>query len=399
MTSRGVSHPVIPPPATIGILGGGQLGRMFVAAAREMGYRTAVLDPDPASPAGQIADRHLCSAYEDEDALDTLAETCAAVTVEFESVPSTSLERLRASIPVSPSPTALSVAQERVREKKFIGDAGAATVNFEDVPHPDAAEAAVGRLSKRCAPPYLLKAARWGYDGKHQQTVATAAEIEAAMKKFGGGECILEERIELEREVSVMIVRGGHGEAQCYPLAENEHRNGILHLSAVPARLPEAVGEQVRADACGIAAAMDYCGVLGVEFFITADGRILVNEIAPRPHNSGHYTIDACVVSQFTQQARMMCGLPTGDTRLLSPVVMVNLLGDLWQPHRSDAGEPEWDILLSRADVRLHLYGKAEARAGRKMGHFCMLGDDVDRLREEASALHRELQRAAAGSE
>ncbi len=382
---------IILPPAELGVFGGGQLGRMFVAAARTMGYRTMVLDPDPQSPAGQLAHEHVCAGYDDVEALDAMAERCDAVTVEFENVPTTALELMQRHVPVSPSPSALAVLQDRVLEKRFIRKSGVATVEFEAASDAGEIAPAWKRLSSTCPPPYILKAARWGYDGKHQREVAAPAEAEAVMAEFGGCECILEEKVELEREASVIVVRSCDGQTHCYPLAENEHRNGILHLSAVPARVEEDVRGRLRAAASTVAEALDYFGVLGVEFFITTDGRLLVNEIAPRPHNSGHYTIDACAVSQFEQQVRVMCGLPAGSTRLLSPVVMVNLLGGLWS-----AGEPAWETLLRRPGLKLHLYGKAEARPGRKMGHFCVTGDDVAGLREQAAALFTELQRGRA---
>ncbi len=353
-----------------------------------MGYRTVVLDPDSRSPAGQVAHEHVCAAYEDATALDAVVARCAAVTVEFENVPTTALERLQEQVPVSPSPGALAVLQDRVLEKRFIRKSGVATVEFEAASNAGEIAPAWERLSSVCPPPYVLKAARWGYDGKHQREVTTPAQAEAAMTDFGGCECILEEKVELEREASTIVVRSCDGRTHCYPLAENEHRNGILHLSAVPARVEERVGGQLLDAASTVATALDYFGVLGVEFFITTDGRLLVNEIAPRPHNSGHYTIDACAVSQFDQQVRVMCGLPAGSTEPLSPAVMVNLLGDLWI-----AGEPAWRVLLCRPGLKLHLYGKAEARPGRKMGHFCVTGDDIERLREQAAAWFDELQR------
>ncbi len=386
--------PIILPPTRLGVLGGGQLGRMFAAASRAMGYAVAVLDPDPASPAGRIAHEHICAAYEDTAALDALAGSCAAVTVEFENVPTTALEYLQGRVSVSPSPDALAVAQDRVLEKRLMREAGVMTVEFEAVRETGAMAVAFERLSAVCPPPYILKAARWGYDGKRQREVATQGEAAAAMAAFGDCECILEEKIELEREVSVIVVRGCDGETHCYPVAENEHRDGILHLNAAPARIDAALNARVRKAAIAVAAAMDYHGVLGVEFFVAADGRLLANEVAPRPHNSGHYTIDACAVSQFEQQARVMCGLPAGDTRLLSPVVMVNLLGDLWRD-----GEPPWQTLLCCPNLKLHLYGKAEARPGRKMGHFCVVGDDIERLREQAASLHAGLQPSVSTAE
>ena len=274
-------------------------------------------------------------------------------------------------------------------KKQFIEEAGVATVAFEAVSRADGVAPVFECLSAACPAPHILKAARLGYDGKHQRVVATKEEAKAAMAAFGGGECILEEKVELEREVSVIVVRSCDGGTHCYPVSENEHRSGILHASTVPARIDSRLNERVHAAAFAVAEAMDYRGVLGVEFFIAADGRLLVNEVAPRPHNSGHYTMDACAVSQFDQQARVLCGLPAGDTRLLSPVVMVNLLGDLWRD-----GEPLWETLLRHPNLKLHLYGKAEARPGRKMGHFCVVGDDVERLREQAASLYAALRQS-----
>ena len=359
---------------------------MFVNAARAMGYRTAVLDPDPRSPAGRVAHEHLCAPYENTEALGKLSAGCAAVTVEFENVPPQALERLRDHVAVSPPPEALAVAQDRIREKRFIREAGVATVAFEAVQAGSGATA-FEHLSAACAAPYILKAARWGYDGKYQREVTSPAEVDVAVAEFDAGECILEDKVKLEREVSVIVVRDRDGMTHCYPVAENEHRNGILFMSMVPARIEPETCKSASAAATAIAKAMNYHGVLGVEFFITTDGRLLVNEIAPRPHNSGHYTLDACAVSQFAQQTRVMCGLPAGDTRLLSPVVMVNLLGDLWRD-----GAPPWGMLLRRTNLKLRLYGKDEALPGRKMGHFCVFGDDIERLREEATEAYGSLQ-------
>ena len=283
--------PILPPVA-LGVLGGGQLGGMFVAAAHTMGYRTAVLDPDTASPAARIANEHLCASYEDIKTLDSLIATCAAVTVEFENVPTVALEYLQERIPVSPSSEALAIAQNRIREKQFIRDTGILTAAFVSADAGDM-ESGFEHLSETCQPPYILKTARLGYDGKHQREVASPAEAEAAIADFGGHPCILEEKIDLACEVSVMAVRDHGGVTHCHPVTENEHRNGILHLSVAPARIDDAMDERVRAVAAAIAKALDYHGVLGVEFFIATDGRLLVNEIAPRPHNSGHNTISA----------------------------------------------------------------------------------------------------------
>ena len=378
---------VISPPTNLGVLGGGQLGRMFVVAARTMGYHTVVLDPDPQSPAGQIADKHICATYKNTTALGTLIKNCVAVTVEFENVPTSALEYLQDHLVVSPSSNALAISQNRIHEKRFIQKSGVGTVAFEEIQSDNDIVSAFERLSAVSSLPHLLKSARWGYDGKHQREVTTLSDIESAIKDFGCAESILEEKVVLEREISVIVVRSREGETRCYPVVENEHQNGILHLSATPACIDSAMKERVYNAAITLVEAMDYCGVLGVELFITTDGRLLVNEMAPRPHNSGHYTIDACNVSQFEQQVRAMCGLPVGDTKLLSPSVMVNLLGDLWR-----GGEPRWKTLLCHPNLKLHLYGKTEARPRRKMGHFCVVGDDIEQLRDQAKKLFKSLQ-------
>jgi len=360
---------MILPGATLGMLGGGQLGRMFTIAARTMGYRVIVLDPDPDSPAGRMADEHLHAAYNDEWALEQLGHSCAAITTEFENIPAETLRRLTRYCPVRPSAEALENTQNRIREKTFIRDAGLATAPFVAVERADALDAAFAAIGA----PAILKRAAFGYDGKGQYVVESPEAARQAFQAMDGVPCVLERRVNLAVEASVMVARNPSGQVATYPVAENIHVGGILDTSIVPARIPDALATQARDTAVRLAEALDYCGVMGVEFFVTDEGELLVNEIAPRPHNSGHYTIDACVTSQFEQQVRMVCDLPFGDTRLLSPVVMVNLLGDLW----GDASPP-WAALLTDPAAKLHLYGKREARPGRKMGHFCCLAEDVD---------------------
>ena len=350
-------------PATLGLLGGGQLGRFFVQAAQKLGYRVQVLDPDPDSPAGQIADHHFVAAYDDLAALDALAADCSAVTTEFENVPAPTLEYLARSVRVRPSAAAVSVCQDRIVEKSFLRD--------HHLPH---GPFAVIRTKQDLAavPPTLfpgvLKIARFGYDGKGQFRVATRDEALAALGKIGSKACVLEALLPLDCEVSVVLARDATGAAECFPVAENSHRDGILDVSIVPARISPALARSARECSLRIAAALDFIGTLGVEFFIS-QGELYVNEMAPRPHNSGHYTLDATNISQYEQQVRALCGLPLGSPVLLCPAVMVNLLGDLWS-----GGEPEWSVLLERPDLRLHLYGKHDARPGRKMGHFTLLG-------------------------
>ena len=361
---------MILPPATLGMLGGGQLGRFFVLAAHEMGYRVVVLDPDRNSPAGRAADEHLCASFDDAAALEHMAQTCAAVTTEFENVPSDTLDYLAKFIPTRPNAACVAVAQNRIAEKTFLSDRGFALGPFAPVSSFADIESADPALF-----PAVLKVARFGYDGKGQARVSNVAEAKAAFVSFGREACVLEKLLPLDVEVSCVLARDSAGRVAPFPIAENSHRNGILDVSIVPARVSGALAAEATEIAAGIAAELGYVGVLGVEFFISG-GRLLVNEMAPRPHNSGHYTIDACVTSQFEQQVRILCGLPLGDARQHSRAVMVNLLGDLWfgQDARHSR-EPEWSCLLRVPGLKLHLYRKHHARAGRKMGHFTVLGE------------------------
>ncbi|MDA8129499.1 MAG: 5-(carboxyamino)imidazole ribonucleotide synthase [Betaproteobacteria bacterium] len=356
------------PGATLGILGGGQLGRMFTIAARTMGYKVMVLDPDFASPAGQMADVHLQADYTDHGALKQLGAACAAVTTEFENVPAASLIELANHCRVSPGAQCVAIAQDRSHEKSWLAENGFATAPFALVYNEGDLDQGIADTGA----PALLKVARFGYDGKGQARVNSLEEARAAFREFGGQPCVLEGFVELEREVSVVLARDDAGECALFPVAENRHENGILDVSIVPARVPGALAEAACSMARDVAGTLGYVGVMAVEFFV-AGGRLLVNEIAPRPHNSGHYTLDACVTDQFEQQVRALCGLPLGDTRLLSPVAMVNILGDRWRD-----GGPNWGALLAHPNIKLHLYGKETARAGRKMGHFNVLDADLD---------------------
>lgn len=385
---------MIQPPATLGLLGGGQLGRYFVEAAQRMGYAVWVLDPDPASPAGRVAVRHLCQALDDPEALQALAAACAVITTEFENIPRAAVEWLDAHAGLRPGPRALTIAQDRLEEKRFLGDIGVAVAPWQAVPagvtpqvHPDAGAPGF---------PAILKTARLGYDGKGQVRLAEARELPAAHAELGRVDCVLESRVELERELSVLVARAEDGANEAFPVAENTHHDGILHLTRVPARAGEDVREQATAIARHIAEKLDYQGVLAVEFFLTIGGELLVNEIAPRPHNSGHYTLDACTVSQFEQQVRAVCGLGLAPAMLTTPVAMVNLLGDLWPADDT----PDWQGVLAAGRARLHLYGKAEARPGRKMGHVNVLGwpgeDDAGAVASTAEALWQSLGDAAA---
>ena len=356
------------PGATLGILGGGQLGRMFTLAARTMGYKVMVLDPDAASPAGQMADVHVQADYTDTDALKKLGECCAAITTEFENVPAASLIELANHCRVSPGAAAVAIAQDRSHEKTWLADNGFATAPFALVGSGGELEAARARTGT----PALLKVSRFGYDGKGQARVDTLAEARAAFQAFGDQPCVLEGFVKLERELSVVLARSDTGECALFPVVENRHENGILDISIVPARVPDSLAQQARDMAQAVAGKLGYVGVMAVEFFV-ADGQLSINEMAPRPHNSGHYTLDACVTDQFEQQVRVLCGLPLGDPRLLSPVVMLNILGDRWQN-----GGPHWDALLAHPNIKLHLYGKQAARPGRKMGHCNVLDADLN---------------------
>jgi 5-(carboxyamino)imidazole ribonucleotide synthase len=367
------------PGATLGVLGGGQLGRMFCVAARTIGYHLVVLDPDPESPAGRIADLHIRADYTDKAALDKLAEQCDVVTTEFENVPAASLRYLAAKTKVYPSAESLEIAQNRNVEKQFATRAGLNPAPYCSI----LSEADIASAIEQIGVPAILKSATLGYDGKGQVVINHADELLPAYQSMGGVECVLEKKIDLVLEVSAIVARNTQGQSVCYPIIENEHRNGILHMSIVPARVDEDLAEKAKQQATALADALDYTGILAVEFFISTDGELLFNEMAPRPHNSGHYTKDACVTSQFEQQVRMMCGLEPGDTRLTSPVVMVNMLGDLW--------EPDWASLLSHREIKLHLYGKKQARPGRKMGHFNVLATDVEQALVVAKKAFAEL--------
>lgn len=357
---------MILPGATLGVLGGGQLGRMFTAEARRMGYRVVVLDPDPDAPAGQLADRHIARSWSDPEALSELAKSCDAVTTEFENVPADVLRALAAHLPVRPRADAVATMQDRIEEKRFLNSIDVPTADWAAVRKGEptaAAWAAIGGVAG------ILKTARMGYDGKGQEIVASGEELPAALVRLGSVPCILERRVRLEREISVMVARGANGETATWPVAENVHRQGILHSSVVPAMIPEALATEARALAERIAERLDYVGVMGVECFVAEGGALLVNELAPRPHNSGHWTLDLSVTSQFEQQVRTLTGLPLGATDARAPVAMTNLLGDLWRN-----GEPRWDRALALEGIRLHLYGKRSPRPGRKMGHLTATG-------------------------
>jgi 5-(carboxyamino)imidazole ribonucleotide synthase len=378
---------VILPGATLGLLGGGQLGRMFTVAARTLGYRVTVLDPDAHAPAAEFATAHLPAPYADAAALEELARTCAAVTTEFENAPADALDAIGRRTVVRPGGASVAIAQDRRREKGFFSQHGfpvGAWARIDAAGDIDAALAAV-RL------PALLKTARLGYDGKGQARVADREEVERTLASWKGVPCVLEELLALEREISVVLARGEDGATAVFPVAENRHASGILDVTLAPARIDAALASEATGLATRLADSLGYVGVLAVEMFVVA-GRLLLNEIAPRPHNSGHYTIDACRTSQFEQQVRVLCGLPLGDPSQHTPAVMVNLLGDIWR-----SGEPGWESVLRHPGAHLHLYGKREARPGRKMGHVTVCEATPERSLEAALAIRASLGIGTAG--
>ncbi len=371
------------PPAMLGILGGGQLGRMFTIAAKTMGYKVTVLDPDQHAPAAQFADHHLCAAFDDQNALNELAK-CAAITTEFENVNADAMLMLAETTRVSPSGHSVAIAQDRFAEKKWINQAGLPTAPFAEI-HTldDCAKTLDSNLF-----PAILKTARLGYDGKGQIKVNTQAELADAFQQLGQVPCILEKQLNLFKEVSVVIARLSKDAFSCFPVAENQHKNGILDVSIVPARIDANIQQQAQQMTQKLADELDYQGVLAVELFVLSDNSLVVNEIAPRPHNSGHYTLDACATDQFQQQVRMMCNLPPANTELLKPCTMINLLGDSWQNNQN---EPNWQPLLNHPQAYLHLYGKQQARMGRKMGHFTVLAETPDQALQTALHLQASL--------
>lgn len=367
--------------ATLGVMGGGQLGRMFVQAAQEMGYFTAVLDADPASPAGLVSHYHIDTPYDDEQGLAQLMQRCEAITTEFENVPAPALMTLGAHRPVAPGAHSVAVAQDRIAEKAhFVACAQAGGVG----PAPYAAietEALLNAVPDDLLPG-ILKTARLGYDGKGQARVKDRAELATAWNQMGRVPCVLEKRLPLKSELSVIVARGADGQLVHFPPQRNLHRDGILAVTEVfEGNLPAALAQQAVAATTAIAHQLNYVGVLCVEYFVIDDGSehgaLVVNEMAPRPHNSGHYTLNACDVSQFELQVRAMAGLPLVQPRQHSPAVMLNLLGDLWFNDAGQPRTPDWAAVLALPGTHLHLYGKLSARAGRKMGHLNVTGPSV----------------------
>jgi len=376
----------ISPGNWLGLLGGGQLGRMFCMAAQSLGYKVAVLDPGLASPAGTVADRHIAADYLDPTALAQLASLVAAATTEFENVPAAALEFLSRTARVTPAAASVAIAQDRISEKMFLSGHG-----FPVAPYVILRTDADARDARLDFFPGVVKTARFGYDGKGQIACEQPADALAALSALSAP-CVLEQWVPLAYEISVIVARNERDETASWPVAENRHRGGILDVSIAPAQLPPRLSAQACDLATRVAKALDYRGVLCVEMFVGKDLSLLVNEIAPRPHNSGHYTIDACVTSQFEQQVRVLADLPLGDTRQHTPAVMVNLLGDVWftNAEESKTREPPWRDVLCQPQTKLHLYGKAEPRRKRKMGHITCLGASID----DALATAREVKRA-----
>jgi 5-(carboxyamino)imidazole ribonucleotide synthase len=363
---------VIAPGATIGVLGGGQLGRMFAIAARRLGYRVHTLAPEDDTPTGQIADVEINAAYDDLDAVRDFAKGVDVVTFEFENVSAAATAAAEEYALVRPSGRALFVAQHRIREKRFLADCGLPVTPFAPVRSEDDLTTAVAQIG--C--PAVLKTASFGYDGKGQLPVAKAADAPGAWQALGRQEAILEAFIDLDREISIVAARGVDGAVSHFDPIQNAHRHHILDVSVSPAAVSPETGRDAIQVTRAVLEALDYVGVLCVEFFVARDGRLFINELAPRPHNSGHLTVDACRTSQFEQQLRAICGLPLGSPELLQPAAMANLLGDLW-----DAGDLNWPAALVIGEVKLHLYGKATARPGRKMGHLTALASSPDHAR------------------
>lgn len=352
----------------MGILGGGQLGRMLAIAARRMGYRVHAFEPQPDCPAGQICDLEVNAPWEDSAALEKFAAGVDVISFEFENIPLSVAESVARMRPVRPRGEVLHICQHREREKNFLQSNGFPCAPFRVVDSAESLATAVSEIGT----PAVLKTAEFGYDGKGQLKISEPSEPKTLWGNFGGQRAVLEKWIPFEAELSVVCARGLNGEVVAFPASENIHKNHILDLSIVPARFDPSILQEAERIAGDIARALDVVGLIGVEFFLTPEGKLLVNELAPRPHNSGHFTFDACVTSQFEQQLRAVCGLPLGSPELLRPVVMWNLLGNLWKN-----GEPDWSVVLNQPNAKLHLYGKSEARPGRKMGHVCVLADST----------------------
>jgi 5-(carboxyamino)imidazole ribonucleotide synthase len=368
---------IVQPGGTIGVLGSGQLGRMMALAARRMGYRVHTLSPGTDTPAGQIADLEIAAEYDDLDAIRTFARGVDVITFEFENVSTDAADAAAEFVPVRPSGSALHITQQRAREKAFLADRGFPVPAFQRVQTLDELAVALGEVGL----PAIVKTAAFGYDGKGQQAAHTASDGARIWTALGGGELVVEKRISLQAELSVIAARGVDGQVAQYPLFENRHQNHILDVTTSPALVPPTVAAQATEIGRAVLEALHYVGLLCIEFFLSPDGVLRVNELAPRPHNSGHLTFDAAVTSQFEQQVRAVCGLPLGSTDLMRPAAMANLLGDLWAER-----EPNWAAACAHPDVKLHLYGKVTPKPGRKMGHLTATGRTVHEAQDRVIA-------------
>jgi 5-(carboxyamino)imidazole ribonucleotide synthase len=373
------------PGAVLGVMGSGQLGRMFAIAARRLGYRVHTFSPEYDTPTGQVADKEVTASYDDEAAVRAFAREISVLTFEFENIPSRTVAWAAEHCPARPSGEVLHICQHRLREKEFLAGAGVPVAPFRRIETAAQLQAAAADIGL----PGVLKTAAFGYDGKGQRKLAPGDDLAAAWQPFAGNPAVLEKFVHFEREISVLVARAMNGAITTWPVCENEHANHILDITYCPARIPEQVANRARALAEKIATALNLVGVLAVEMFLLADGDIVVNELAPRPHNSGHFSFDASVTSQFEQQVRAVCGLPLGSTDSLRPAAMANLLGDLW-----DGAEPDWAAALTDPEVKLHLYGKAMPKPGRKMGHLVAFGDNVSAAAEKVRAARAALTSA-----
>jgi len=379
---------MILPNSTIGVFGSGQLGRMFAIEARKMGYRVHTFSPDTDTPTGQVADFETSADYNDLELVEKFARSVDVVTFEFENVPSKTVEIAAQFAPVHPKGEILHTTQNRLREKTFLSQSGFPVAPFRHIKLLDDLYRAVQEIGV----PSVLKTAGFGYDGKGQQKIKAVGEVENAFENLRGNEAVLEGFIEFEKEVSVVCARDQKGNFAHYGVIENAHENHILDISFAPALLPEKVFAQAIEITRSVAETLDYVGTLCVEFFLTKDEKLLINELAPRPHNSGHLTFDACVTSQFEQQLRAVCGLPLGSTEFYKPCAMANLLGDVWAN-----GEPDWQKTLEFREVKLHLYGKTEPRIGRKMGHLTAMAETTKAASETVKNARRTLTKIVAG--
>jgi len=377
------------PGSTVGVMGGGQLGRMFAIAARRMGYRVHTFSPDEDTPTGQLADREVVARYDDAEAVRDFARGIDVLTFEFENIPTQTIEWAAEFCAVRPSANVLHICQHRLREKQFLAGSSFPLPRFAAVN--SAAELA--DALQHIGVPAVLKTAAFGYDGKGQRKIARREDPATVWEEFGGGHAVLEQFVEFAKEVSVIVARGIDGKMAAYPVCENVHRHHILDVTVVPAGIPAEVDVQARVLAGEVAEKLGLVGLLAVEMFLLKDGSLLINELAPRPHNSGHFSFDASVTSQFEQQLRVVCGLPLGSTESLRPAAMVNLLGDLWAN-----GEPDWMAVAAMPEVKIHLYGKSGARPGRKMGHLVAFGRSGEEAAQRAQAARAALMKPAPGA-